>query len=488
MNLPSTQVELEGVDTSPPAPPPQAAPRAAPADRQLGGRLAGLTLWQQVFTLAIWPFFEQVLNFLIGAVDTILAGHMHPAAVSATEAIAVGAYVGWGVSLVQVSVGIGASAIVARAIGGRHRRAANAALGQSLIMAVAVGVLIGGTMYGAARWVASIMGTTGLALDFSTQYLRILCLAAPASGVLFVGSACLRAAGDTRSPFIVLAIVNVVNAVLSAILVYGPAPIGGHRVAGIALGTAVAWAAGACLILWVLIAGNAGIRLRLIRLRPHGLMMVRIVRVGLPNLFESASFWTGNFLVVTFVGLIGSKLQPGALAAHVIAVRVEAISYLPGVALATAASTLTGQYLGLGDPHRARRAAMRCAGVAMAVMASMGLVFWLAPEALVRVVTSEASLLEMAPHLLRICAPVQVFFAMSIVLSNAMRGAGATRSTMLVSSFSVWMVRVPAAYTLGVVMGYGLNGLWLALCAELVLRGTLFAIQFWRGRWAKAQV
>jgi MATE family, multidrug efflux pump len=487
MNRSVTEVELDGVDTSPP-PPALPAGLPAPALRELSGRLAGLTLWQQVFTLAIWPFFEQMLNFLIGAVDTILAGHMHPDAVSATEAIAVGAYVGWGVSLVQVSVGVGASAIVARAIGGRHRRAANATMGQSLVMALAVGILIGGTMYVAARAVSSVMGTSGLSLDFATQYLRILCLAAPASGVLFVGSACLRAAGDTRSPFTVLAIVNVVNAVVSAALVYAPAPIGGHRVAGIALGTAVAWAVGACLILWTLVRGNAGIRLRLFRLRPHWHTMVRIVRVGLPNLFESLSFWTGNFLVVTFVGVIGSKMQPGALAAHVIGVRVEAISYLPAVALAMAASTLTGQYLGLGDPHRAKRAALLCCAVGVCLMGSMGLLFWFAPGALVSVVTSEKSLLDMAPHLLRICAPVQVFFATSIVLSNAMRGAGATRSTMLVSSFSVWCVRVPAAYVLGVVMGYGLNGIWFALCGELVLRGTLFGIQFARGKWAKVEV
>ncbi len=443
----------------------------------------------QVLTLSVWPFLEQLLNFMVGFVDTVLAGRMEPNKVSAMEAMSVGAYVGWGVSLIQISVGVGATAIIARAIGGRHKRVANAALGQALIMAVVTGAIIGGGMYFAARPVSAFMGVQGLSLDFSTIYLRVVCLAAPFSGILFVGSACLRAAGDTRSPFVVLMIVNIVNMLLSLMLVYGPEPFGGHGVRGIATGTAIAWLVGAVLTIIVLLRSRSGMRLRFIRLRPHWHTMQRIIRVGAPNLLEASTFWAGNFIVVMIVGRIGQSAEgAGALAAHVIGVRLEAISYLPGFALGIAASTLMGQYLGLGDAERAKRAAGYCWLIAATMMGVMGLLFWFIPEQLTRLVTDEPSLLASAPDLLRICAPVQVFFATAMVLSNAMRGAGATRSTMIVSGISTWLIRLPAVYLIGWHLGYGLNGVWFALCGELIVRGCAFWVQFSRGRWAKAAV
>jgi Na+-driven multidrug efflux pump len=108
--------------------------------RELGGRLAGLSLSRQVLVLAIWPFLEQLLNFLVGFTDTAVAGHI---SVPATNALIPGAYIEWLIGLLQMAVSVGASAIIARAIGGRHKRLANAALGQAVVMGFAWGFVIG---------------------------------------------------------------------------------------------------------------------------------------------------------------------------------------------------------------------------------------------------------------------------------------------------------------------------------------------------------
>ena len=158
------------------------------------------------------------------------------------------------------------------------------------------------------------------------------------------------------------------------------------------------------------------------------------------------------------------------------------------MALGIAAATLTGQYLGLGDPLRAKKAGRLCLGYGAIVMGLAGLVFWFFPEALVRLVTDEPALIELAPDLLRICAPIQLFFATSIVLSSAMRGAGDTRSTMILTYISTWLIRLPAAYMFSIVFDWGLNGIWFALCGELSIRGCLFAYRFFRGGWARVEV
>lgn len=457
--------------------------------KQLGGKLARLSLPQQVAVLAVWPLAEQVLNLLVGLVDMWVAGHLpDEQRLTATNGIAVGGYIEWLMHLIQGALGIGAAALISRAIGGKHRRLAHAALGQAVLAAVALGLFMGAVTYFAAPAIAEFAALTDESLRACVTYIRVLAFAAPLSAVLMVCNASLRAAGDTRTPFVVMVVVNIVNAFMSVLLTSGPAPLGNHGVQGIALGTVIGWFAGTSLVLISLLRNWGGLRLHLHRLRPHTHTLQRIVRVGLPSLLESTGHWFGNFLVIKIVGHVGQMGFPGAPGAHMIAVRVEAISFLPGMALGVAASTLVGQYLGLGDPARARQAANLCWGAGVALMTFMGLVLIVFADQFVAILTSEPQLQKLAPPLLRTAGCIQAFFACYMVLSQALRGAGDTRTTMWLTYASTFLIRLPGAYMFGIVLGWGLWGVWLALCTELTVRGCLFTARYLHGGWMRVKV
>lgn len=461
---------------------------ATPSGRkELAGKLAGKSLLMQVVTLAIWPFFEQLLNFTVGFVDIAIAGRLKEA-VAATSAIAVAGYIGWLMNLMHMAMGVGGTAIIARATGARHRRLANTALGQSLLLGFTWGLCIGTTIFILSPYIATWMGLHGPAHDMCVTYLRITSATVPLGAILFVGNACLRGAGDTFTPFVCMVIVNVVNTIVSILLVKGPGVIGGHGVKGIAIGTAVAWILGSIITLTRVMRGSHGLKLRLFRLWPNWTMMRRVMRIGLPFLLESSGQWGGNFVVLKFVSLTAVAGSTAVLGAHMIAIRLEAISYLPGAAIGTAAATLTGQYLGLGDHDRARRAIMICWRLGAGIMAATGLMFILFPEAIVSLATNDPELLETAPPLLRICGPVQFFFGTYMVLAQALRGAGATRSTAIAGNISTYLVRLPLAYLFAIPLGLGLQGIWFGLCLELVFRGSLFAGLFLKGNWARSKV
>ncbi len=444
----------------------------------LPGRLAGLSLPRQVFVLAFWPFLEQLLNFLVGFVDTALAGHLSS---EAAGALGVGAYVSWLVNLLHNCVGVGAAALISRAVGGGHRSLAHAALGQALLLALGMGLLTALLINLLAPSLAAFGSLQGQAAHDCSVYLRVVSASAPFGALFAVGAACLRASGDTRSPFPVLLLVNLTNIAVSVLLVRQ-----GWGVAGIASGTFLAWGLGALAMLLLLLRGWGGLRLHPGRLRPHAHTLWRIARVGLPNLAESLlGMWTVNFMVLRIVGLVGAH---EALGAHMIAVRVEAISYMLGYAVGTAAATLVGQYLGAGQPRRARQAALLCWFLGAGVMGFMGLFFIFTPEPLVRLTTDEPVLLQTAPTLLRICGFVQAFFGSAIVLGSAMRGAGDTRTTFWLTVASVYGVRLPLVYTLALPLNLGLVGLWLGLCFELVFRGCIFTARFLRGTWTHTTV
>lgn len=445
----------------------------------LVGTLAGRTLLQQVIALSIWPLMEQLLNFGVSFVDTALAGHL---SVAASNALGLGGYLGWLINLVHGAVGVGATALIARAIGGRHRRVANAALGQAMILGLVGGIAIGGLIWLLAPHLAWLVGLRDESARLCVVYLRVVSAAAPFSSLLFVGSACLRGAGDTRSPFLVLVLVNAVNVAASVALVQA-----GYGVAGIAWGTFLAWALGAALILVPLVRGWSPIRLRWIRLRPHVATIRRLLRVSLPSLGEMfVSMWLANFCIVWIVGHLPD--EPAALGANMIAIRAEAISFMPGFAMGIAAMTLTGQYLGAGDPAMARRAIVLCWRIGAGVMAAMGVCFVLVPGLFIRLLTDEPALLAAAPRLLQLAGFVQVFFGTAIVLGQAIRGAGDTRMSMRLTTLSTYGVRLPLAALFGLVLGWGLAGVWLGLCIELVFRGCLFAARFLHGGWTRVRV
>ena len=452
----------------------------APSERRLSGPLGALPLPQQVLRLAIWPLMEQLLNFGVGFVDTYLAGHL---SVAATSAIGVGAYIGWLVNLLQMSVGVGAAAVISRAIGGRHRRVAHAALGQAMLLSVFMGLFTWALVHYGAVPITHVMGVRDEAREATLIYLRVTALGAPFSSLVAVGSACLRASGDTRSPFLVLTVINAINFGVSLALVKM-----GHGVWGIGMGTSLAWAVGACITVAVLMGGWGGIRLHAHRLRPHASTLRRVARVGFANVLEGMGIWSGNFILLATVGKIDSTGRGVPLAAHIVAIRIEAISFLPSFAVGIAASTLAGQYLGLSDPDRARRAVNLCWHAVLVVMVVLGAVFYFFAEGLTRLVTDQPEVLAQAPALLRTCGPVQVFLGSAIVLSNALRGAGDTRMTMKLTYLTIFLVRVPLAYLLAIPLGLGLHGLWIGLCTELVFRGVVFSARYLHGGWVRVRV
>jgi len=494
-----------------------------PEGRIRTGRLAGLSMGKAIWVLS-WPvLIESLLNTLVGLVDTTLSAGVSEAA---TDAIGGTAYFLWFIALVGMALGVGATALVSRAVGRGRLAVANGVVGQGAILSVVCGLSVTVMLWLIAPTAASWLRLEGDAHAAAVLYLRVCALAVPAQTFLEIGIACLRGAGDAVRPLVVMIVVNVVNLITSFVLsgvdiAVGQAGADGTitrkvifenpfpfdlGIAGIAWGTFTAWLAGGLMITLMLAKGSHGVRLRAKRLRPHWHTMRRLIRVGMPNFLETLGMWFGNFLVVLFVGWMAI---PGALGAHIVAIRIEAFSFLPGFAMSLAAATLAGQYLGAGSPRLARLAVQRCSLVAVVFMGVVGLLLAVWGKAVTGLFTQQPTHLELVPPLLIICGIVQVPFALAIVYRSAIRGAGDTTVAMWLTWFTTYAVRLPIAWLFsgvdvplpggGVAIHnpaplqqwwdvHPLIGLWIGLCAELVIRGAIFTAYFLTDRWAKVRV
>ena len=123
--------------------------------------------------------------------------------------------------------------------------------------------------------------------------------------------------------------------------------------------------------------------------------------------------------------------------------------------------------------------------LAVLFMGTLGLVMMFAGNTLTSIISNEPIHLELVPKLLFIAGVTQIGFALMMVVRQALKGVGDTTWTMIITSVSSWGVRLPAAWFLGVYLGYGLVGIWYALCGEMIIRGALFYLRFQYGKWAK---
>jgi putative MATE family efflux protein len=456
-----------------------------PSVRVPAGLKAGVSLPHQVAALAFWPFLEQLLNLMVGLVDLMVAGRLLET--EAVNAVGAAMYLIWLVGMLIAAAGVGATALIARASGAGQWRRTNALLGQSVFLAAIWGLAMGLLFYLFAPTVAILSGLQGQSEILCTRYLHVLAPAVPCNAVLIICAACLRGSGDTRTPFLVMIVVNLVNIAACVLLVAPWSPIGGHGIAGLALGTLLAWVTGAACLAGILARGCKKLLLQRRFLHPRLPVLMRIIRVGLPNLMESTGFWLGNYLVIIMVGHLPNQREM-AIGAHFVAARVESLSYMPGFAMGIAAAALTGQYLGIGDIRNARRAAWLCWAFAAALMVTTGLLFICFPQIFVRVFTDKDVFLSASPPLLRITGCTQIGFATAIVFSSVLRGAGDTRTAMFLTYGSIFLVRLPLVYLLGKVYGLGLTGVWVGLCSEIMFRGAIFLASFLRGNWAHCKI
>lgn len=439
-----------------------------------------------VLLLALPVMAEQVLHMIVGLTDTWLANHLGGDPAAPTAAVGTIGYILWLIGLLVGSVGTGSTALIARATGARHRSLANKVAGQSITGAVSIGVVVGLLMIVLAEPIVYLTGLGTESRSYAVTYLRILGLALPFSMTMFIANACLRGAGDTVRPALVMIVVDLTNVIFSFSLVYGWGPFPVMGFPGIAIGTCVAYVIGGLLAFGVLKRGSGIVRLTLGRMWPDWATTRRILRIGIPSGVEGALVWLANFGVVIVI----NRSDPSSVsaAAHINAIRIESISFLSGMAFATAAATLVGINLGRNDPHRARQCAYAAFGMGGGIMVMVGLFFIFFPEIAARILSEDIRILELTAKCLFLAGFVQVGFAASMIFGGALRGAGDTMSVMKLNLLSVLGPRFVGVLVVGWWLNKGLVAIWMVLCGELLIRGALIFGRFLHGGWRYTKV
>jgi putative MATE family efflux protein len=442
---------------------------ASPATRRLAA---------EVWTLA-WPAITHML--LITTVfftGRVLVGQHSSTGLASLQ---ISGTLTWTLYSLFTAFSAGTLAVVARSIGAGDRPGAARATRGALVFAFVCGIAVASVFLVAnGAFLRLLFPRAGEAvLHDASAYLHIVLPLFPLAFVEATAAAALQGSGDTRTPLYVAGLGSVANLGLSAALIFGKLGFPEMGVRGAAVGTAATMGIEGIVLVYALLSKRSPLPLREVGWTDALPAFRRVLRVSIPALGEKAVYHGAYVAFVAIIGLLGAA----AMAANQGLISIEAISFLSADGLGVAAGAIVAQKLGRKRAGEAASAGWLAAGLATAMLTMFGIGFALVPRALASIFTDDPSIVTLGARTLLVAAIAQPFMAFATVMGMALRGAGDTRTVLVVVTVCSVFVRLTATWVFAVTLDLGLVGVWMGSGLDWTCRAALLGWIWRRGAW-----
>ena len=436
---------------------------------------------RSILLLAIPMVLEMMMESIFAVVDIYwvsFLGFEAAATVGLTESLLTLIYA------LAIGLSIGAMAMVSRRIGEQNPDGAARVAVQAIILALIVAIVLGVVGAPLAPRLLAFMGGSPWAIEHGVSFTRVMLAGNVTVVMLFMVNAIFRGAGDAAIAMRTLWLANWINIVLGPCLIFGWGPFPELGIVGAAIATNIGRGTGAIYALSKLFrsGGRFNIERRHLRIEPAIIgRMIRLSATGTFQVFIGMASWIG---LVRIISSFGSN----AVAGYTFGIRVILFALLPSWGMANAAATMVGQALGAGNPERAEQAVWKAGFYNMIFLGIVGLVFIFFAPQIIGFYTDDPSVAPYGIDCLRIVAYGFLFYAYGMVLGQSFNGAGDTWTPTIINLFVFWLWEIPLAYVLGVVLGMGPRGVFVAMTVAFSTLAVVSAAVFRRGHWKRRVV
>lgn len=382
------------------------------------------------------------------------------------------------------AVALGTAVVVAFSLGQRNRKQARSAARQSMSLLVLVSFLLVLFIELAGDIIIDLIAGSAeeQVKHLALVFLRQTAWSYPAMAIALVGCGALRGAGNTKLPMFINIGMNILNIIISSILIYGLFSWDGLGFHGAGIGTTLSRYVGAVFVILTLMhrfSGALHIPFKSYFAPFTTAILYEVLSIGIPASVESVMFNVGKLITQRFVAGMGTEV----IAGNFIAFSIAALINLPGNSLGSAATIIVGTRLGKGQilqPIRQLNYIFVLSNIGLCSLAVLSV-----PTAgfLSSLYTNEPEVIEVAKHLLWLNALFMPFWAASWVLPAGLKGAKDASYTMWVAMASMWGCRIVAGYILGIWLGFGVIGVWMGMMFDWIVRGILYYRRMVSGRW-----
>nr|WP_321407752.1 MATE family efflux transporter [uncultured Carboxylicivirga sp.] len=440
-----------------------------------------IPLGKAVFLLAVPMVLEMIMESVFAVVDIYFVGRLGADAVATvgiTESILTIIYA------ISFGLSMATTALVSRRIGEKKGEEAGHEGLQAIITGVVVSVLIAVPGMIFAKDLLQLMGASEAIVEDLSSYTSIMFGGNLVIMLLFINNAIFRGAGDANIAMWVLWIANGLNMILDPLLIFGIGPFPEMGIAGAAVATNIGRGIAVTVQLFLLFRGKGRVSLKGIPLKIEWKRIRHLINISLGGIAQSLIATSSWIFMVRIISNFGSEV----LAGYTIGIRIIIFTLLPSWGLSNAASTLVGQNLGAREPERAEKAVWGVARINMIFLGVLSVLFIVFPGWFVRLFTDDVEVVKAGVECLRIVAYGFTFYGMGMVMIQAFNGAGDTRTPTRINVFTFWMIEIPLAYFLAMIVGMEQTGVFYAIIIAESCMTILAAWLFRKGKWKKEEV
>ena len=427
-----------------------------------------------VWTLA-WP---SIITNLFYATSSIVAikvvGNLGPDAIAAAVT---GQRVTFILQAVLTGVLAGSTALIARNWGARNKEEAGIFFTRTVQLVVFIAFITGLVIWQFAEPLVRFFGLKGEALILSTEYLKAI-------SPFYIGFGCglglitaLRAVGDVKTPLMIGLIMNIFAIFFMLVFVNGWMGFPEYGVRGAALGNGLSFVIGALLLIVFWRTNQLPVRYSSI-LHLDLKRVKEIFKVGLPAALEQVIFQAGITAFLILVALYGTE----AYAAYGIGVQILSFAFVIGFGFSIAGATLVGQHLGAGNPNQARRAGWGAMRLSIVSMTFFGILIAFFAEPLARYMIDNDEVVRLSVVFIWLLGSMQPLMAIEFSLGGALRGAGDTKTPLVITLTCLLFIRVSLALIF-YMLDASIEVIFSTLVADYVVKGFLYVARFKSNKW-----
>lgn len=414
------------------------------------------TLLKELFRLALPIMAGNFIHSLFNLIDTIFLGRVGKEALSAP---AIAMPVIFFFIVFGIGFSIAGTTLIAQSKGKEDLEKADFYLGQMTIFIVAAALIISIVGFSLTPVFLRLINVPADSYDYTFTYMRIIFLGVPFMYLSFVFQSALRGVGNSITPLLIQIVAIVINIILDPLLIFGIGFFPRLEVAGAALATIISRLIASIYALVLLSRGSKGITLRLRNLRPDRRALKLFVQIGLPASLGQAISAMGFTVLQGIVNSFGTSV----VAAFGIGNRVISMFNMPGMGLSQATAILTAQNIGRKDYANAKKVA-NLALKSIFIFITAGMIyttFW--GRHLIRLFIVDPEVLAIGTRMFRVLSPSVILFALFTIINGAFQGGGDTKPVMIMNMIRLWGLRLPLAWLLAFIAGFGADGIWYAM-------------------------
>ena len=429
-----------------------------------------------VFLLAIPMILELSLESVFAVVDMFFVGKLGQnaiATVGLTESVITIVY------SVAIGLSTAATAVVARRIGEKNPEAAAHAGAQSLVISIIVTIIVSiiGVIF--ASDILRLMGAHADVVRDGAVFTRIMLGGSVAIMLLFLINGIFRGAGDAAMAMKSLWLASILNIILCPIFIHF------YGLKGAAIATVIGRSAGVAYQCWHLLKGDGAIKMTAAHIHLDWNLIRSIVTIAWPATFQFI-IASGSWIILA--RLVAETGGTTASAGYQIAIRNVVFFILPAWGLSNAAATLVGQNLGAKQLQRAEQSVLLTAKYNAIFMSFVMLLFLFFANPIIRIFTQDAEVIKFGARALQIIGSAYIFYGIGMVMTQALNGAGDTKTPTIINLLGFWVFQIPLAYFLAKGLDWKSTGAFIAIpVAE-----TFIAVAAWyffkKGKWKEVNV